>query len=160
VIRTLLNSVLADDAQFMCCDITDYYLGTPMERAEYMRIHHHQLSTTIIAELDLEPYRRDHIIHFEVTKGMYGLPQAELLAQKFLVSLLAARHGYIESDAVPCLFRHATSGITVVLVVDDFGIEFKGAKGRDHLLHTLRLLYTITVDNAGSQYLGMAIDHD
>ena len=159
VVRTLLNSVLADDAEFMCCDITDYYLGTPMKRSEYMRVHRRQLSAPIIAELDLEPYLCDDIIHFEVTKGMYGLPQAGLLAQKRLVSHLAT-HGYIESDAVPCLFRHATNGITFVLVVDDFGIKFKGAEGRDHLLNTLRLLYTITVDNAGSQYLGMAIDHD
>jgi hypothetical protein len=41
----LLNSVLADDAEFMCCDITDYYLGTPMARSEYMRINRRQIST-------------------------------------------------------------------------------------------------------------------
>ena len=45
-------------------------------------------------------------------------------------------------------------------MVDDFGIKFKGAEGRDHLLSTLRLLYKITVDNEGAQYLGMAIKHD
>jgi hypothetical protein len=48
VIRTLLNSVLANDADFLCCDIADYYLGTPMDRPEFMRIHRRQLSATII----------------------------------------------------------------------------------------------------------------
>jgi hypothetical protein len=48
VIRTLLNSVLANDADFLCCDIADYYLGTPMDRPIFMRIHRRQLSATII----------------------------------------------------------------------------------------------------------------
>jgi hypothetical protein len=61
---------------------------------------------------------------------------------------------------VPCLFTHATNGITFVLVVDDFGIKFRTTAGRDHLLATLRLQYQITVDEAGAQYLGMAIKHD
>jgi hypothetical protein len=72
--------VLADDADFMACDITDYYLGTPMERPEFMRMHHRQLSLSIIAEYDLEQYFQNDIMHFIVTKGMYGLPQAGLLA--------------------------------------------------------------------------------
>jgi hypothetical protein len=80
VVRTLLNSVLADDADFMHCDISDYYLGTPMDRPEFMRIHRRQLSSTIIAEYYLEKYFEDDCIYFQVDKGMYGLPQAGLLA--------------------------------------------------------------------------------
>jgi hypothetical protein len=159
VVRILLNSVLADDADFMACDITDYYLGTPMERPEFMRMHRRQLSPTIIAEYDLEQYFQNDVVHFIVTKGMYGLPQAGLLAQQRLVAHLA-QHDYIQSDLVPCLFTHATNGITFVLVVDDFGIKFRTTAGRDHLLETLRLQYQITVDEAGSQYLGMTIQHN
>jgi hypothetical protein len=143
----------------MCCDISDYYLGTPMDRPEFMRIHRRQLSATIIAEYDLKKYFEDDCIHFQVDKGMYGLPQAGLLAQLRLVDHLR-KHGYTESKLVPCLFRHATNGITFVLVVDDFGIKFLTPEGRDHLFNTLRLLYTITADNEGAQYLGMAIQHD
>jgi hypothetical protein len=117
VVRTLLKSFLADDADFICCDISDYYL-------EFMRIHRRQLSSTIIAEYDLlEKYFEDDCIYFQVDKGMYGLPQAGLLAQRRLVDHLR-KHGYTESKLVPCLFRHATNGITFVLVVDDFGIKF------------------------------------
>lgn len=61
---------------------------------------------------------------------------------------------------MPCLFRHPTNGVTFVLVVDDFGVKFTNPEGQEHFLATLRKLYTITVDAKGSQYLGMAIEHD
>jgi hypothetical protein len=90
---------------------------------------------------------------------MYGLPQAGLLAQQRRVAHLA-QHDYIQSDSVPCLFAHATNGITFDLVVYDFGIKFRTTAGRDHLLAILRLQYQITVDEAGAQYLRMPIKHD
>jgi hypothetical protein len=99
------------------------------------------------------------MLYFQVNKGMYGLPQAGLLAQNRLIAHIA-EHGYTQSDVVPCLFRHATNGVTFVLVVDDFGIKFTNIEGRDHLLTTLRLLYTIAVDMVNPTYLGMIIQHD
>jgi hypothetical protein len=38
-----------------------------------------------MAEYDLEQYFDGDIMHFEVNKGMYGLPQAGLLAQNRLI---------------------------------------------------------------------------
>ena len=90
---------------------------------------------------------------------MYGLPQVGLLAQQRLIAHLA-KSEYIQSPVIPCLFRHPTNGVTFVLVVDDFGVKFQNAAGRDHFLDTLRSLYAITVDEKGSQYLGMCIKHD
>ena len=159
VVRTLLNSVLADDADFFTADITDYYLGTPLLRPEYLRIATKQLSDTIVTEYNLNEYCTDGYVYFEVVKGMYGLPQAGLLAQQRLVAHLA-KSDYIQSSVVPCLFRHPTNGVTFVLVVDDFGVKFTNPEGQEHFLTTLRNLYSITVDAKGSQYLGMAIEHD
>jgi hypothetical protein len=102
-----------------------------------------------MAEYDLEQYFEGDIMHFEVNKGMYGLPQAGLLAQNRLIDHLAV-HGYTQSTLVPCPFQHRDNGVTFVLVVDDFGIKAKTAAGREHLLATLRKMYTITVDVAGS----------
>jgi hypothetical protein len=97
VIRTLLNSVLANDADFMCCDIADYYLGTPMDRPEFMCIHYRQLSATIT---------RMHLHSFRKTKGcMAYFPEAGLLAQLRLVALLS-KHGYTESTLVPSNIQH------------------------------------------------------
>jgi hypothetical protein len=159
VVRSLLNSTLSDDAEFMAADITDYYLGTPLVRPEYMRMQRRQVSDTIIAEYGYADYFVDDMLYFQINKGMYGLPQAGLLAQNRLVAHVA-EHGYIQSDIVPCLFRHATNGISFVLVVDDFGIKYTNAAGRDHLLATLRLKYKITVDMKDPTYLGMTITHD
>lgn len=159
VVRTLLNSVLADDADFMTADITDYYLGTPLLRPEYVRIAIKDLSDTIITEYGLDSFCVEGHVYFEVMKGMYGLPQAGLLAQQRLISHLAQSE-YIQSSVIPCLFRHPTNGVSFVLVVDDFGVKFTNSEGRDHFLDTLRALYTITIDSKGSQYLGMAIEHD
>jgi hypothetical protein len=159
VVRALLNSTLADEAEWSTADITDYYLNTPLLRPEYMRMTRRQISPTIMQEYDLEKYFHGDVIHFQINKGMYGLPQAGLLAQNGLIELLATR-GYTQSTVVPCLFKHADNGVTFVLVVDDFGIKATNAAGREHLLETLRLKYKITTDATGSQYLGMTIAHD
>jgi hypothetical protein len=159
VVRTLLCSVLADDADFMTADITDYYLNTPLLRSEYVRLGKGQVSATIIEEFQLEAYLIDGYYYFEVMKGMYGLPQSGLLAQQRLIKHLE-KSEYIQSTVVPCLFNHPSNGVTFVLVVDDFGIKFTNIEGRDHFLNTLRSLYKITTDDKGSQYLGMTIKHD
>jgi hypothetical protein len=159
VVRALFNSTIADNADIMAADITDYYLGTPLLRPEYMRMSRKQVSDTIIAEYGYEEYFVNDMLYFQINKGMYGLPQAGLLAQQRLVKHIA-EHGYKQSDLVPCLFRHATNGISFVLVVDDFGIKYTNVTGRDHLLATLRLKYKITVDMHNPTYLGMTIVHD
>ena len=37
-IRLLLNAVVSEDAMFLVADIKDFYLGTPLDRPEYMHI--------------------------------------------------------------------------------------------------------------------------
>jgi hypothetical protein len=96
VVRALLNSTLADDAEWSTADITDYYLNTPLLRPEYMRMTRRQISPTIMQEYDLEKYFHGDIIHFQINKGMYGLPQAGLLAQNGLIAHLATS-GYTQS---------------------------------------------------------------
>jgi hypothetical protein len=77
VVRALLCSTLADDADF----ITDYYLNTPLERPEFMRMTRKQVSPAIIAEYGYEDYFVNNMLYFQVNKGMYGLPQAGLPAR-------------------------------------------------------------------------------
>jgi hypothetical protein len=109
VVRALLNSTLCDDAEWSAADIADYYLNTPLLRPEYMRMTRRQISPIIMAEYDLEQYFDGDIMHFEVNKGMYGLPQAGLLAQNRLIAHLAD-HGYTQSTVVACVFQHCENG--------------------------------------------------
>ena len=45
---------------------------------------------------------RDDSVYLEVNKGMYGLPQAGLLAQELLQERLA-QHGYHQNEIIPGL---------------------------------------------------------
>jgi hypothetical protein len=71
-----------------------------------------------------------------------------------------AAAGYNQCHNTPCLFRHVSRPIAFTLVVDDFGIIFTDKVDADHLLDTLRQLYTITKDWTGSKYLGLTITRD
>ena len=84
----------------------------------------------------------------------YGLPQAALLTKL----RLDAQHGYHETHT-PCLYKHDTRPIMFTLVVDDFGIKDHGQEHLDHLLTTLRQLYTIKTGD-GTKYLGITLSWD
>ena len=60
----------------------------------------------------------------------------------------------------PCLFRHVTNGTVFTLVVDDFGIKYTSPEGANHLITTLKLLYDIKIDWAGTSYIGFTIAFD
>ena len=66
----------------MTIDIKDLYLNTLMERYEYMRIKLSNLPNNVIKQYNLESkVTADGWVYVEVRKGMYGLPQAGILAQ-------------------------------------------------------------------------------
>ena len=87
------------------------------------------------------------------------MPQAGLLAQQRLVKHLAEAD-YREDAFIPCLFTHATNGVSFTLVVDDFGVKFTGRPGVDHLIAHLKLQYDLKVDWSGANYLGLTIAFD
>ena len=160
LVKLLIQSVVSDNKRFMTLDIKDFYLNTPLDRSEYLRISAKFLPSQIIMHNNLQPYLQKGSILFEVNKGMYGLPQAGLLAQNRLITHLAT-HGYHQTKAT-CLFRHETNGTDFSLVVDDFGVKYSNKSGAQHLIDTLQQLYIITIDWTGSKYLGFSIvfDHD
>ncbi len=64
----------------------------------------------------------DKYVYCEIRKGMYGLPQAGIIAQEFLTERFA-KHGYHQSKIIPGLWMHETRPTTFTLVVDDFRIK-------------------------------------
>ena len=107
----------------MTIDISNFYLNTPMDRYEYMRMKLDMFPDDVIEEYNL----RDNVepngyVYIEVRKGMYGLRQAGLLAQKLLAKRLA-KHGYTQSDVTAGLWTHEWRRICFSLVVDDFGVK-------------------------------------
>jgi hypothetical protein len=79
--KILLNSTLSTPgAKFACADMGNFYLATPMERYEYMRI-----KADLIPDEFKDTYKLHNKIHngyvyCEIRRGMYGLPQAGIIA--------------------------------------------------------------------------------
>ncbi len=64
----------------------------------------------IIEHYGLRKKAIDGYVYMEIRKGMYGLPQAGILANK-LLKLRLARHGYFELPHTPGLWKHASRPI-------------------------------------------------
>jgi hypothetical protein len=159
IVKLHLNSVISTPgAKYMSIDIKNFYLDTPMEQYEYMWIPVKHIPADIMAQYKLTSLIHNNMVMVEIRKGMYGLPQAGILANDRLQKHLAL-HGYTTTDT-PGLFRHATRPISFTLVVDDFGVKYVGEEHAQHLIDTLQSLYSITTDWTGSLYCGLTLQWD
>jgi hypothetical protein len=95
----------------------------------------------------------------EIRKGLYGLPQAGIIANVRLKKHLA-QHGYLLADHTPGLYHHETRPISFALVADDFAIKYVGKEHAEHLFETLREIYTITIDWTGTKFCGLTLKWD
>ena len=127
LIKILLNSVISTkNAKFMSIDVSSFYLNTPLPRYEYLKLKLSDVPQEVIDEYDLtKKATSDGHVYVEVRKGMYGLPQAGLIAQQLLEKRLN-KEGYRQSEVVPGLWTHDWRPITFSLVVDDFGVKYVG----------------------------------
>jgi hypothetical protein len=69
--------------------------------------------------------------------GMFGLPQAGILANLLFANRLLEHHGYRQTKTTPGLWAHATLPITFSLLVDDFGVKYEGLANAHHLINAL-----------------------
>jgi hypothetical protein len=144
----------------MTMDISNFYLMTPLLRPEYLRIKLTDLPEEIIKEYNLrDKVTKNGSIYIKVTKGMYGLPQAGLLANELLEKRLN-KHGYFQSKLVPGLWSHKTRPIQFTLVVDDFGVKYVGREHAEHLKQVLEEHYKVTTDWNGERYVGIHMKWD
>ena len=105
----------------MTMDISNFYLMTPLHRPEFIRIKLDDIPDEVIEEYKLrEKATKNGSIYIRAKQGMYGLPQAGLLANELLEKRLN-KHGYRQSKLVPGLWKHDTRPIQFTLVVDALG---------------------------------------
>jgi hypothetical protein len=64
----------------MNMDTNNYYPGTQLERFEYVRIPVSMVPDNIMEKYNLHALVHNGYLYIKVRKGMYGLPQAGLLA--------------------------------------------------------------------------------
>ena len=78
----------------------------------------------IINEYDLvSKVDQNRNVHCEVRRGMYGLPQAGIIAQELLEERLQ-KAGYMQSKLTPGSWKHEWRPISFTLIVDDFGVKY------------------------------------
>jgi hypothetical protein len=132
----IISTISTPQARFYGMDLSNFYLMTPMKEYEYMRLHLDFIPDEIIQRYKLHDYVDDQgWVYVEIRMGMYGLPQAGILANKLLEQRLNTK-GYYHCQHTPGLWRHVWRDITFCLVVDDFGIK---STSRDHVIHLKRM---------------------
>jgi hypothetical protein len=103
--KLLWNSTISTPgARFGGADIKNMYLKTPLDRYKYMKPLT-LLPADIIEHYNLHGKDINGYVFMENQKGMYGLPQAGILANKLLKKRLA-RHGYHKQPHTPGLWKH------------------------------------------------------
>ncbi len=60
------------------------YLETPLDWYEYMRMPPDLFPDNIVDHYDLKQKAKNGFIYIQIQKGVYGLPQAGILANKLL----------------------------------------------------------------------------
>jgi hypothetical protein len=112
-----------------------------------------------IEKYDLNELAQDGKFYIEIQKGMYGLPQAGILANELLQRNLA-QDGYRPTTHTHGLWTHDTRPISFSLVVDDFGVKYVGREHAEHLMTCIKKNYSISSDWNGTAYCGLTLDWD
>jgi hypothetical protein len=137
-------------------DITNYYLGTPLPRFEYMKMLLSRFPWEIIQKYNLNALAVDGWVYIEIRKVMYGLKQAGLLANQLLQTRLNP-FGYYPSRHTPGLWLHKTRPISFTLIVGDFAVKYVGKQHAEHLRNALLWTYELTTDWTATVYSGMTL---
>jgi hypothetical protein len=133
-VKILLNSVISTpNARFVTFDLKDFYLDRPMARKEYMRIAITSTPSSIIDQYHILDLVHHGFVLVEINRGMYGLPQAGILAYNQIVARLI-KHGYAPCAHTTGLWTHDTRNVTFCLIVDDFGIKYINRCDAEHPL--------------------------
>ena len=121
----MLKSIISTPtAKAMTFNLKYFYLNTDVPRYEYMKIPLAMIPNEIIQQYKLWEYSHNELIHFDIQKGMYGLPQAgRITHDNFKTNI--AKTNYAPCKHTPGLWRHATANITFTLLVDDFLVKYK-----------------------------------
>ena len=154
--KIIINSTISDahkNVRSLSADLKDFFLGTLMQNAEYMK-----LSCDIFLQDIRDKYNLDQLVnedgyvYIKIKKGMYGLKQAAILAYKQLKKHLEP-YGYKPVPTSLSLWHHQTKKTKLCLCVDDFGVKYFSKADADHLIHVLRQKYPTSVDCEGKKKL-------
>jgi hypothetical protein len=81
-------------------DLKDFYLNTPLDWPEYVRIKLADIPQEFIDKYKLNQFAHNSWVYFKMSRGMYPLPQAGILANNLLQDHLA-KFDYCKAATTP-----------------------------------------------------------
>ena len=124
--KIVWNSVIrTEGAKYACLDVSNFYLETPMNRYENMKMPLSIFPSWTRKQYNLDANALNGFVYWEIRKAIYGLPQAGMLANKQLRKHLKPA-GFYEVAHTPGLWKHKRRPIQLSLIVDDFGVKYVG----------------------------------
>jgi hypothetical protein len=136
-------------ARFFTIDIMNFYLCTPMTRYKYMQLKLSNMPEDVITHYHLlDIATPDGYVYCKICQGMYGLPQARIIAQELLAKRMK-EHGYTQSETTPGLWTHEWHPITFSLVVDNFRVKYIREEHAQHLLQMVQKYYVLVQKGRG-----------
>jgi hypothetical protein len=157
LVKWLVNSVLSQcNARLAAMDLKNFYLNTPLNRPEYIHIKLADIPQEFINKYKLSEIARNSWIYFKMHHGMYGLPQAGILANKLLGELLP-KFDYYKAVTTPGLWHHKWRPVMLALIVNDFAIQYVGDAHLDHLCQTLKKHYEVSEEIDSTLFAGLTL---
>ena len=145
-VKLHFNSIISTPgAKHMTLDLKNFYLNTPLTRYEYMRIPISYIPQQVIDHYQLLPLVHNGHVMVEIRKGIYGLPQAGILAKTLLDERLL-KGGYIPATHTPGLYKHQTRPISFTLWVDDLSVKYLQKSDVLSLIALLQQHHELTPD--------------
>ncbi len=112
--KIMWDSVISTSgAKFGGTDIKNMYLETPLDQYKYMQMPLKLFPDDIINHYNLCEKALNGYVYMEIQHGMYGSPQADILANKLLSQRLR-RHSYFEVQHMPVLWKHISRPICLI----------------------------------------------
>jgi hypothetical protein len=115
----------------------EFLFEHPLGRLEYMVINLLSLPKERIEKYELIELSQDGKVYIEIQKGMYGFPQAGILANELLQRTLA-KNGYRPTQHTHGLWTHDTRPISFSFVVDYFGVKYVGREHAEHQMACIK----------------------
>ena len=83
--KILFNRVLSQEgAKFITYEISNYYLATPLDYPEYIKIKLTEIPQDLFDEYNIHKFFHNGWVYFKIRNGVYGLPQSGSLSNELL----------------------------------------------------------------------------
>ena len=160
-VKLVFNSVVSTPGvRCLLANIKHFYLNNILPDPELMRIPLRIIPQEIIDACNLTALVDDQgWIYMRIDKGMYGLKQADIIANQELVKHIAP-FVYHPVQHTPGIWVHDSRKTCFSLIVDNFCVQCWSTEDADHLLKALRAKYLITVDMAVTVYIRIKLEWD